>query len=346
MPQSPLDKPAAEAPPSSGGGIPADAGEDGDPFAALRDFQTVIIVDDSDRVKPYWDDVGAFLRQIGPICCECDSNGIDIQFVNHPKRCHFLTGEREYSSEFKHLYIGIADGDPRIRDNVAGIFARARPGGHDTFGWALSQVLDPCMDLYERRYHYLLRQEQEMEEQQREQQHERVRQHNGNGEDNHHQHGQHSQHSRRPHRHLRRYILPPLNVIVVTSGVPPCPAHQERYSPGSEPRIPGADRELDPLLRRTAARLDAVRAPRSQVRVLLLHVGDVRGLPLRPGTGDDWPGRTRTRDIVDTATWPGPEQSSSSSSRWEGVFDLGPGLGLIFGDYAGWRAETRGGGVS
>ncbi|CAJ2505762.1 Uu.00g131560.m01.CDS01 [Anthostomella pinea] len=104
-----------------------------DPYAALKHFNTVFLIDDSASMEPYWGEVGALLSKIAPICTEYDPNGIDIEFLNHRARARSFwpTTWRGYRN------IGIANGVPEMRDNVLGIYRGVKPKGK---GW-----MDSCL---------------------------------------------------------------------------------------------------------------------------------------------------------------------------------------------------------
>ncbi|KAI2633089.1 hypothetical protein GGS26DRAFT_66712 [Hypomontagnella submonticulosa] len=116
-----------------------------DPYAFLRHFDTVFLIDDSAGMAEHWHEVGVLLERIAPICTEHDPNGIDIFFVHHRPRGHWL-----YSERSGYRNIGLARGAPGMRDNVAGIFAGVTPGGKSKLGGRLAYILDNYMREYER----------------------------------------------------------------------------------------------------------------------------------------------------------------------------------------------------
>ncbi|OTB10079.1 hypothetical protein K445DRAFT_44862, partial [Daldinia sp. EC12] len=62
-----------------------------DPYAFLKHFDTVFLIDDSKSMKNHWSEVGTLLEKIAPICTERDPNGIDIYFVNHRPRGYYIS---------------------------------------------------------------------------------------------------------------------------------------------------------------------------------------------------------------------------------------------------------------
>ncbi|KAI0376456.1 hypothetical protein F5Y04DRAFT_292700 [Hypomontagnella monticulosa] len=120
-------------------------GSPSDPYAFLRHFDTVFLIDDSANISEHWHEVGVLLERIAPICTSHDPNGIDIYFVHHRPRGSFL-----YSDRSGYRHIGLARGTPGMRDHVAGIFAGVMPRGKSKLGHRLGYVLDHYMREYER----------------------------------------------------------------------------------------------------------------------------------------------------------------------------------------------------
>jgi hypothetical protein len=60
-------------------------GTDADPYAFLKSFDTVFLIDDSGSMAGRsWKETGKALETITPICTQRDADGIDIYFLNHP----------------------------------------------------------------------------------------------------------------------------------------------------------------------------------------------------------------------------------------------------------------------
>ncbi|PGH35387.1 hypothetical protein GX50_01725 [[Emmonsia] crescens] len=57
---------------------------DASPYAFLRDFDTILVVDDSGSMQGLrWAETKDALSAIAPICAEFDEDGFDIYFLNH-----------------------------------------------------------------------------------------------------------------------------------------------------------------------------------------------------------------------------------------------------------------------
>ncbi|KAI0912603.1 hypothetical protein F4823DRAFT_160957 [Ustulina deusta] len=113
------------------------------PYAALKHIDTLLLIDDSDSMQQCWDEVGDIIRIIAPICIEHDRNGIDIEFVNHRAKGHYVTGH----SGYKH--IGLLKGRLDMHDNVAGIYHNVKPKGKCRMDKRLESILNPYMNVYE-----------------------------------------------------------------------------------------------------------------------------------------------------------------------------------------------------
>lgn len=105
-----------------------------DPFAYLKYFDTMFLIDDSDSMVRYWDEVAMLLVHITDICIEHDRNGIDIYFINHRPHGSFFTEKRGYKN------IGITDGNLEFHDSVAGIFNHVKPQGKCRLHHALEHI--------------------------------------------------------------------------------------------------------------------------------------------------------------------------------------------------------------
>ncbi|KAI5866066.1 hypothetical protein GGS23DRAFT_617152 [Durotheca rogersii] len=138
----------AQASSSSHSPLPAHS----DPFALLRRFNTVFLIDDSASMAPYWGQVGALLERAAPVCVERDGNGIDLFFVNHRPRgyaAYCLVDRGAERLGYRHIgrHRAAGAGAGQMRDNVAGILASVRPRGGCRLGRSLARLLDEHLAL-------------------------------------------------------------------------------------------------------------------------------------------------------------------------------------------------------
>ncbi|KAK6524934.1 hypothetical protein TWF281_011824 [Arthrobotrys megalospora] len=102
-----------------------------DPYTFLRDFDTVVVVDDSGSMSGgRWNQTAAALSAVVPIITYYDSDGIDIYFLNAPDRPH--------------------NHNIKTPAQVMEIFSTVRPQGSTPTGRALKRILEPYMEKYER----------------------------------------------------------------------------------------------------------------------------------------------------------------------------------------------------
>ncbi|KAF3017130.1 hypothetical protein E8E14_010058 [Neopestalotiopsis sp. 37M] len=106
-----------------------------DPLEFLQYFDTVFLIDDSEAMAPYWEEVIDLIRAVVPLCVERDSDGIDIYFGNHSRRWHMNVHEKGYR------HIGLLTGHPGMHDNVEGIFNDVKPKGKRDITHRLRQLL-------------------------------------------------------------------------------------------------------------------------------------------------------------------------------------------------------------
>ncbi|RHZ51008.1 hypothetical protein CDV55_101707 [Aspergillus turcosus] len=127
-PQAPAPAPAAHAP-----GSAASFSSTGDsPYAFLREFDTIFVVDDSSSMLgPRWKEAEEALAAIAPICTRYDQDGIDIYFLNH-RRDATATSTGAY-----HNITTAAD--------VQEIFNSVHPRGPTPYGKRLLQILNPYL---------------------------------------------------------------------------------------------------------------------------------------------------------------------------------------------------------
>ncbi|KAF2437944.1 hypothetical protein P171DRAFT_372888 [Karstenula rhodostoma CBS 690.94] len=102
---------------------------DDDPYAFLRNFDTVFLIDDSGSMAGgRWGQVEQALSVIAPICAERDEDGIDVYFLNNKKI-------------WKHQ---------RTAGHIIEIFQDAKPGGQTFTGKRLYEMLAPYLARYKK----------------------------------------------------------------------------------------------------------------------------------------------------------------------------------------------------
>lgn len=106
------------------------ASTDADPYAFLKSFDTVFLIDDSGSMAGRsWRETGKALETITPICTQRDADGIDIYFLNHPD-----------SSLYRNI---------TTAGTVVEIFQTVRPSGATPTGQRLNKILKPYLQRYE-----------------------------------------------------------------------------------------------------------------------------------------------------------------------------------------------------
>ncbi|EMD86606.1 hypothetical protein COCHEDRAFT_1160303 [Bipolaris maydis C5] len=104
---------------------------DSDPYAFLRSFDTIFLIDDSGSMAGRsWRETQEALATITPICTAHDEDGIDIYFLNHPD-----------SSLYKKI---------TSPSTIIEIFQTVRPCGATPTGQHLHKILKPYLQRYER----------------------------------------------------------------------------------------------------------------------------------------------------------------------------------------------------
>ncbi|GFF46726.1 hypothetical protein IFM51744_06391 [Aspergillus udagawae] len=122
-PQAPA--PAAHTPGSTAS-FTSGAGDT--PYAFLREFDTIFVVDDSSSMLgARWKEAEEALAAIAPICTRYDQDGIDIYFLNH---------RREATATSTGAYHNIT-----TAADVQEIFNSVRPRGPTPYGKRLLQIL-------------------------------------------------------------------------------------------------------------------------------------------------------------------------------------------------------------
>lgn len=105
----------AAAPPAGRGGE--------DPFAALRRYDTVFIVDDSESMEMFWDEVREALVSVVETSVKYDEDGIDVYFFNSP----------------------VVVNNVRSAQDVRSLFRRVDPRRSTPTAKALKRVLEPYL---------------------------------------------------------------------------------------------------------------------------------------------------------------------------------------------------------
>jgi len=103
------------------------------PYAFLREFDTIFVVDDSLSMQGRrWKEAEEAIATITPICTQQDPDGIDLYFLNH--RSAPSPGHRGGG------YVNITSAGA-----VQSIFNTVKPSGATPFGRRLHQILDPYL---------------------------------------------------------------------------------------------------------------------------------------------------------------------------------------------------------
>jgi uncharacterized protein YegL len=107
------------------------ASTDTDPYAFLKSFDTVFLIDDSGSMAGRsWKETGKALETITPICTQRDADGVDVYFLNHAD-----------SSLYKNV---------TSAGTVVEIFQTVRPTGATPTGQRLNKILKPYLQRYEK----------------------------------------------------------------------------------------------------------------------------------------------------------------------------------------------------
>lgn len=113
--------------------VTANRDSDGDsPYAFLREFDTIFVVDDSSSMfGQRWREAEEAIAAIAPICTQYDEDGIDIYFLNH---------RRASTSSTTGAYTNIT-----TAADVQEIFNSVHPRGATPFGNRLRRILNPYL---------------------------------------------------------------------------------------------------------------------------------------------------------------------------------------------------------
>ncbi|KAI5923473.1 hypothetical protein F4810DRAFT_669027 [Camillea tinctor] len=116
--------------------------ESEDPCAALRHFNTMLLIDDSAHMEEHWTEVKQILDIIAPVLTMYDPNGIDIEFINYWPLEYLITGRRGYTG------VVTATGNLELEDNVEAVFAKAEPKGKCRMDRRLRSILEDYVEDY------------------------------------------------------------------------------------------------------------------------------------------------------------------------------------------------------
>lgn len=212
---------------------------DDSPYAYLRQFDTVFVVDDSGSMAGRnWQETSDALAAIAPICTQQDTDGIDIYFLNH---------HNSRSDSGNGAYTNVT-----TKEAVQDIFSTIRPSGSTPTGTRLSQILRPY-----------LREAQRDNERRR--------------------------------RGQKTYVKP-LNVIVITDGVP--------------------TDDVESAIVSAARKLDDMGAELWQLGIQFFQVGRDRSATEELRELDDaLSAEYGIRDMVDTVPWSGQDGATLTAER-------------------------------
>jgi uncharacterized protein YegL len=200
---------------------------DDSPYAFLRTFDTIFLIDDSGSMAGHsWRETSNAIAAIAPICTAHDADGIDIYFLNHrnPQTAH---------GGYTHMTNTAA---------VQSLFHNVRPLGGTPTGTRLNQILRP----------YLSEVAESLER---------------------------AAHGQEP-------TLKPLNIIVITDGVP--------------------SDDVESVIVNIARKLDSYNAEPWQVGIQFFQVGhEPEAAENLRELDDALSGEYHIRDMVDTVPWSG-----------------------------------------
>lgn len=202
---------------------------DDSPYAFLREFDTMFLIDDSGSMAGRsWRETAAAISAIAPICTAHDADGIDIYFLNHRNPNSHLGGYTNVTST----------------QGVQNLFQSVRPLGGTPTGTRLNQILKP----------YLAELAESMERQ----------------------------------AHGHEATTKPLNIIVITDGVP--------------------SDDVESVIVNAAKKLDSYAAESWQVGIQFFQVGREPEAAENLRELDDLLSSTyQIRDMVDTVPWSGED---------------------------------------
>ncbi|KAK4937321.1 hypothetical protein LTR10_022002 [Elasticomyces elasticus] len=202
---------------------------DDSPYAFLREFDTVFLIDDSGSMAGRsWRETSAALSAIAPVCTAHDADGIDIYFLNHRNPNSHLGGYTNVTTT----------------QGVQNLFQSVRPLGGTPTGTRLNQILKP----------YLVEVAESLERQ----------------------------------AHGHEATVKPLNIIVITDGVP--------------------SDDVEMVIVNAAKKLDKFGAEPWQVGIQFFQVGrEPEAAENLRELDDSLSEQYNIRDMVDTVPWNGEE---------------------------------------
>ncbi|KIV81369.1 hypothetical protein PV11_03560 [Exophiala sideris] len=202
---------------------------DDSPYAFLREFDTVFLIDDSGSMAGRsWRETSAALSAIAPVCTAHDADGIDIYFLNHRNPNSHLGGYTNVTTT----------------QGVQNLFQSVRPLGGTPTGTRLNQILKP----------YLVEVAASLERQ----------------------------------AHGHEATVKPLNIIVITDGVP--------------------SDDVEMVIVNAAKKLDKFGAEPWQVGIQFFQVGrEPEAAENLRELDDSLSEQYNIRDMVDTVPWNGEE---------------------------------------
>jgi uncharacterized protein YegL len=202
---------------------------DDSPYAFLRTFDTIFLIDDSGSMAGRsWRETSAALAAIAPICTTQDPDGIDVFFLNH-------RNPRTANGGYTNITTTAA---------VQSLFQNVRPLGGTPTGTRLNHILKP----------YLSELADSMERQ----------------------------------AHGHEATLRPLNIIVITDGVP--------------------SDDVESVIVSAARKLDNMSAEPWQVGIQFFQVGrEPEARDMLTELDDSLSGEYHIRDMVDTVPWNGDD---------------------------------------
>ena len=118
-------------------GLPPNNDEE-DKFAFLRDFDTVILIDDSGSMSgPRWSETRDALKALLPIVTKRDADGIDIYFLNHKSSDPGDAREGKAGTGYRNI--------TSVR-KVEAIFREVRPSGRTPTARRLREIMKPYIE--------------------------------------------------------------------------------------------------------------------------------------------------------------------------------------------------------
>lgn len=112
--------------------------DEDDKFAFLKDFDTVLLVDDSGSMSgPRWSETRDALKALLPIVTKRDNDGIDIYFLNHKSSDKGDAREGKAGTGYRNI--------TSVR-KVEAIFKEVRPSGRTPTARRLREIMKPYIE--------------------------------------------------------------------------------------------------------------------------------------------------------------------------------------------------------